>query len=593
MKFIWQYLKNYRKILFGALALATVNQAFSLLDPQIFRLIVDRYLTHFTDFSRMAFFRGVATLLVASIVVALISRIAKNFQDYFVNVAVQRVGTKMYAAAVSHSFALPYFIFEDQRSGEHLLKLQKARTDAQLFITSAINILFFALVGIIFVLIYGFIVQPIIGLAYFATIPVLGLLTYFMSRKIKKAQSEIVSQTAALAGSTTETLRNVELVKSLGLEKQEIKRLNEVNDRILDLELKKIVIIRKFSFLQGTLINTLRSALLFLMIWLIFKQAITLGEFLSLYFYSFFIFMPLAELGTVTTQYQEALASSEKLKEIFQIKPEKKPTNPQNIGRLKEIKLADVSFSYNNSPRPVLDKIDLTVAAGETIALVGPSGSGKSTIVKLVAGLYRPSQGKISFNQIKADEIDFEQFRQKIGLVSQETQLFAGTIKDNLLFVKPNATDEECLRALNAAAAMSIIERGEGGLATKIGEGGLKISGGERQRLAIARALLREPELIIFDEATSSLDSITEKAITETIRQIDQEKPNRMTILIAHRLSTVLHADQIYVLEKGQIVEIGSHQNLLAKQGLYAALWREQQAESSNLAYEFMTYSDR
>ena len=173
-------------------------------------------------------------------------------------------------------------------------------------------------------------------------------------------------------------------------------------------------------------------------------------------------------------------------------------------------------------------------------------------------------------------EVDYDDLRKRIGLVSQETQLFAGTVRENLLFVNPSASDKNCWDALKMAAALPIVERGEKGLDTKIGEGGIKISGGERQRLAIARALLRNPEIIIFDEATSSLDSITEKSITQTIRNISTIHPNLITVLVAHRLSTVSHAKKIYVLEKGRIIEEGNHDVLLGKKGLYSALWREQ-----------------
>lgn len=579
MQFIWKYLKNYKKPLLAAIILATINQVFSLLDPQIFRMIVDRFVNNASQISKSDFIRGVLLLLLASVGVALVSRIAKNFQDYYVNLITQKLGTAMYARGVSHSFSLPYRVFEDRRSGEILLKLQKARADSQDLVAGLINVAFLSLIGTIFVLVYAFFVHPLVGLVYFSIIPVLGAATFYISRSIKVAQSRIVSESAALAGSTTETLRNVELVKSLGLENQEITRLNKVNEDILQLELKKIVLIRKFSFIQGTIINALRSALLFLMVWLIYEKSITLGEFFSLFVYSFFVFNPLAELGNVATKYQEARASVEQLEEILQEKPETKPRNAKIIDKLKNIKFKNVSFAYQSGAL-VLSKVDLEARSGETIALVGPSGSGKSTTIKLLAGLYQPTAGQILFDEISSAKIDFELFRQKIGLVAQETQLFAGSIRDNLLFINPNATDQEMTDSLKAAEALPIIERGNKGLDTKIGEGGLKISGGEKQRLAIARALLRDPDLLIFDEATSSLDSITEKSITSTIREIEKIKPNLIRIIVAHRLSTIAHADRIYVFEKGRIVEEGSHAKLLDKHGLYHALWREQQGES-------------
>lgn len=579
MRLLWTYLKKYKKLLFGALFLAAINQLFSLLDPQILRVMVDRYANHIDDLSRSEFVRGVVILVLLSMGTALISRIAKNFQDYFVNVIVQRMGARLYAHSVQHSFSLPYQAFEDQRSGELLQKLQKARTDVQALIVSAIGILFFSLVGIIFVLSYAYTVQWSIGLVYTLMIPALGYVTFIISSKIKAAQKVIVAETASLSGSTTETLRNVELVKSLGLEQQEIDRLNATNEKILQLELKKIVIIRKFSFIQGTLINTLRSALLILMFYLIFERQITMGEYFSLFIYSFFIFSPLAELGTVARQYQEARASMDQLEEVLKQPADEQPSHPLAVDKLTGITFQDVGFRYATAPQPAVEHVDVVLRSGQTIAFVGPSGSGKTTLVKLLAGLYKPTHGKLLFNDVDSQAMDYQQFRQRIGLVSQETQLFAGTIRENLLFVRPQATDAECLSALESAAAASIMQRSAQGLDTRIGEGGLKLSGGERQRLAIARALLRQPDLIIFDEATSSLDSITEQAITETIKDITKKKPQLMTVLIAHRLSTIAHADVIYVLERGKVVEHGNHTELLQKDGLYHALWRQQLAQ--------------
>lgn len=563
--------------------MAIVNQVFSLLDPQIFRLIVDNYITKIGQIASADFLRGILLLLLGTVGVALVSRVAKNFQDYYLNVVVQKVGTQMYAHSVEHSFSLPYSVFEDQRSGEFLQKLQKARTDSEVFITSSVNILFFSLVGIVFVMAYAFYVHWGIGLMYALMIPSLGLTTYLISRKIKQAQIRIIHQTAALAGSTTETLRNVELVKSLGLENQEIKRLNDTNSQILELELEKIKIVRTFSFIQGTVINALRSGLMFLMLWLIFVGSITFGEFFSLLFYSFFIFNPLSSFGEVAQQYQEARASLDRLHEILKIQPEAKPKQAVRLEKIQEINFVDVGFRYASAVGSAVEGIQLVIRPGETVAFVGPSGSGKTTLVKLLVGLYKPTEGAILFNETNVNELDFEQVRNKIGLVSQDTQLFAGTIRENLLFAYPKGSDEDCLQALQAAAAMSLLKRGAAGLATKIGEGGLKLSGGEKQRLAIARALLRKPELIIFDEATSSLDSITEEQITQTIKQVERSRPGLMTVLVAHRLSTVAHADVIYVLEKGKIVEQGQHDELLKQKGLYAALWRNQIAAKESV----------
>lgn len=324
MSLLFDYLRRYKKLLALTLFLATINILFSLADPQIFRLIIDNYVSQIGTISHADFLRGVGLLLAASVTAAFISRVAKNFQQYYENVVTQRVGTQLYAHSVAHSFSLPYAIFEDQRSGELLQKLQKARLDAQQLVVSFIDIVFVSLVGVLFVLAYAFYVHWLIGLLYFLIIPILGAVLFFIGRKIKTIQKTIVVESANLAGSTTETLRNVELVKSLGLEEQETKRLNAVNDKVLQLELSKLTLIRKLSFTQGTMVNAMRSAILFAMLWLILAGSISLGEFLTLWFYSFYIFNPLGDIGTVAAQYQEAKGSLEKLEEILSVPPEKK-----------------------------------------------------------------------------------------------------------------------------------------------------------------------------------------------------------------------------------------------------------------------------
>lgn len=583
MALLLTYLKKHWQLVALALLLAAVNQIFSLLDPFIFRYIIDNYATKFHQYTTAQFLRGVSLLLGAAVGVAFVSRVAKNFQDYYVNVVTQRTGAELYADGVERSLSLPYAVFEDQRSGETLGKLQKVRTDVERFITSFVNVLFTATVGIVFVTVYALKVDWVIAPAFLLTVPLLGVISSVLSRKIKVIQKVIVAETTALAGSTTESLRNIELVKTLGLARQEVSRLNSTTGKILKLELKKVRYLRSLSFLQGTAVNLLRTSILFLMLYLIFTQRITVGQFFSLFIYSFFIFGPLQELGNIVNIFRETEASLANLQEILQIPAEAKPANPTPLGNLASLEFDAVAFQHRSASRPALSGVDFTLSKGETVAFVGPSGAGKTTLVKLLVGLYRPEQGVIRYNGIDSEQIDPDELRSQIGFVTQDTQLFSGSIRENLLFVRPEATDAECLDVLHRAAADSLLARANKGLDTLIGEGGVKVSGGEKQRLSIARALLRKPRLLVFDEATSSLDSITEEEITRTIRDVGQ-RADVMTILIAHRLSTVLHAERIYVLERGKIVEQGTHAQLVAETGLYYALWRQQIGESLVIA---------
>ena len=578
MRLLVSYLRRYWAVVVLALVLAAINQIFSMLDPLIFRHIIDDYATKFREHTTREFFTGVGLLLAAAVGVAFVSRVAKNFQDYFVNVVTQRVGVDLYSDGIRHSLALPFHVFEDQRSGETLGKLQKVRSDVERFIGAFINILFTTLVGVVFVTIYALNAHWSIVPAYLATIPLLGGLSSLLSRKIKVLQKQIVAETTALAGATTESLRNIELVKSLGLAEQEVTRLTATTEKILKLELRKVRYIRSLSFVQGTAVNFIRTCILLLMLYLIFTQEITVGQFFSLLIYSFFIFGPLQEMGNVINIYRETEASLANFEKIMRTPPDSKPSSPVPVDDLRTLEFDRVTFTHQTASVPALSDVSFRVERGETVAFVGPSGAGKSTLVKLLVGLYAPKTGRILYNRVDGTRVDLDRLRERIGLVTQETQLFSGSIRENLLFAKPDASDEQCLAVLHQAAADSLLRRADRGLDTVIGEGGMKISGGEKQRLAIARALLRTPHLLVFDEATSSLDSLTEEEISRTMRTVAATS-NVITVLIAHRLSTVMHADRIYVLERGRIIETGRHEELLDLTGLYYAMWRQQVGE--------------
>ncbi|MFI5211970.1 MAG: ABC transporter ATP-binding protein [Ignavibacteria bacterium] len=578
MKLLLSYLKNYRGYIALALFLAAINQLFSMMDPIILRYIIDDYATKFDKYTQEEFFKGVALLLSLGIGAAFMSRVAKNFQDYYINMITQKLGARIYADGIRHSLELPYQVFEDKRSGETLGILQKVRADVEKLISASVSIVYTSLIGLVFVCIYSFSISWIIFPVYAVTAPLIGWISSKLSKKIKVIQKKIVGETTALAGTTTESLRNIELVKSLGLANQEIGRLNSTTNKILGLELKKVKYIRSLSFIQGTLVNFLRTTILFIMMYLIFSRVITAGEFFSLYVYSFFIFGPLQELGNIINIYRESEVSLNNFQEILDTPPEKKPDKPVNIGKIETFEFDKVTFKHLSASTRALEDISFKTHLGQTVAFVGPSGSGKTTLVKLLVGLYTPQSGNICFNGVPGEEIDFDLLRNQIGFVTQDTQLFAGTIKENLLFVNPDAADEDILDALRKAACQGLLERADKGIDTVIGEGGVKVSGGEKQRLSIARALLRKPRLLVFDEATSSLDSLTEEEISQTIRDVSA-KTDHITILIAHRLSTIMHADNIYVLEKGHIIEEGKHEELINMKGLYYAMWRQQIGE--------------
>jgi ATP-binding cassette, subfamily B, bacterial len=608
MKILLRYLKPYKWLVALVLVLSAINIGFSLFDPIIFGKLINlatyhQYKESF-NWNEFLFFNkkitdevvkikpggiverttevnqyyGVMWLLLASITVAMISRIAKAFQDYFQNLITQKFGAAVFTQGLQHAMKLPYQEFEDARSGETLGILQKVRIDTEKFVASFINVLFPVIIGIIFVAVYATTIHWSLPLVYFGGIFLLTIISNLLSKKVKTIQKKIVGQTTALAGATTESLRNIELVKSLGLTQQEVSRLNKNTFKILGLELTKVKRIRSISFIQGTFVNTLRQVILFLLMLFIYQGKMDAGQIVTMQIFSFFVFGPLQEIGNIILTYREAQASLENFDTLMKKAPEMQPVNAMHLGEIQTLQFDHVSFKHQTAQQSAINDISFKVNIGETIAFVGPSGSGKTTLMKLLVGLYRPQQGKILYNNLDETKINFEDLRRQIGFVTQDTQLFSGTIRENLLFVNPSATEDDLQDVLQKASCENLLARAEKGLDTTIGEGGLKLSGGEKQRISIARALLRKPKLLLFDEATSALDSLTEEEITDTIREISQEG-KQVTILIAHRLSTIMHADRIYVLEKGDVVETGTHEALLGEKGLYYAMWRQQIGE--------------
>ena len=580
MKILYTYLKAHKPLLFLALFLAAINQCFSLFDSIIIGKLLNECGVGVADFNGnyANFTKAVLGWLGLSLGASMISRIAKNFQDYFTNIIIQRTGAQMYTEGIQKALQLPFQDFEDQRSGETLGRLQKVKSDCEKYITLSISMVFQTLIGIIFVVVYAINIHWLLGPIFLATVPVIAIISSFLGKKIKKVSVEILRETTSLAGATTESLRNIELVKSLGLTEQEVERLNGTTIKILGLELKKVRFIRSLSFIQGTTVHFMRTGLVFALYMFIFQGIILPGDLITLMFFSFFLFNPLQELGNVIATYNETKVSMDNFADLMNSKSEEIPSNPKTIGPIDHLRFSNISFKHQSAASYAVQDISFEAQAGETIAFVGPSGSGKTTLVKMLVGLYKPAEGAIYYNEKNANEIDLTELRQQLGFVTQDAQLFSGTIKDNLLFVKPNATDDEINDVLQKSACQNLLVRAENGLNTTIGEGGIKVSGGEKQRLSIARALLRKPRLLLFDEATSALDSITEEEITKTIRSISSQK-NQITVLIAHRLSTIMHADKIFVLEQGKIIEQGKHADLLDEKGLYYAMWRQQIGE--------------
>ncbi len=578
MHILWRYLRPVGRWVTLSLLLAGIAQVLELVDPLILGRIIDDYALNPAGRPEGELVRGVLGWLGIAIGIALAARLAKTLQDYVLTYVVQSAGMQLFNDGLRQTLRLNYQEYEDSSSGETVALLQKVRNDVERFINSAVNILFSTIVGMGFLIWYGVTRHWSLIPVFIIGVLVMGGLTGLLSQKIRTTQRAIVRQTRLMYGTMTESLRNIELVKSLGLTFPEIRRLREYTQQIFDLEMEKVRRVRTLSYIQGAIINVLKQSILFILLWLIFRSVLSAGELVSLQVIINTIFGPLQQMGGFILQYREVEASLQLFDQLMQKPVETRPEEPVDIGQLESLRFENVVFRHKKATENAIDDISFAARLGDTIAFVGPSGSGKSTLVKLLVGLYEPIEGTVYIDDVPINELRFNRVRRQIGFVTQDPQLFSGSIRENLQFVKPDATDEEMLDALEKASAMGILERAADGLDSRLGEGGTRVSGGERQRISIARALLRQPRLLIFDEATSALDSLTEQDITAVIREIS-ETDRSIVILIAHRLSTIAHADTIFVLEKGRVVETGTHEELLERLGLYYAMWRQQIGE--------------
>ncbi|HYK57110.1 MAG TPA: ABC transporter ATP-binding protein, partial [Flavisolibacter sp.] len=382
MTILWKYLKPQRWLILLSLALAGISQLLSLVDPLIFGKIIDEYATHPGNRTEDELVKGVLWWLGIAIAVALLARIAKSFQEYFTRLAVQKFGMQIFNDGLKQTLRLSFQEFEEQRSGETLSVLQKVRTDTQQFINSFINILFSSIVGVGFLIWYSITKNWMLIPVFVIGILVLGSLTGLLSKKIKTTQRSINRETNKMSGVITESLRNVELVKSLGLTFPEIRRLRDQTFKIFELEMVKVKKVRSLSFMQGTTLSILKQSILFILLWLIFRKVLTTGELITMQLISTSIFGPLQDLGNIILSYREVEASVSSFDQLMHKPIEQRPENPIEMGELKTIRFQDVVFRHKTAAHNAMDGISFSVKTGETIAFVGPSGSGKSTLVK-------------------------------------------------------------------------------------------------------------------------------------------------------------------------------------------------------------------
>lgn len=572
-------LRQHSRLVAASMFFSAVGVTLSLIDPIIVRILIDRYAKESGRPDDVEFFLGLAGLLALAVFAATLSRLCKNRQETLVVRAAQQVGAELYADGIERVLAMPFSAFESANGGDLLARIARARQDVERLITTSINTVFVAVLAIAIAMAYAFWVHWMIGTFMLISVLAVSSAGTHVSRKIRSMHYDVVKETSSLTGAATESLRNVELVKSLGLEHQEIARLRAGTFRLIAIEMRKLGYLHRMTLMKGTVTSLSRAIGLGLLLTLIVAGELSIGEVVSLLLFAFYVFGPLQELGRVLGIYREAEASLRIYAEMAEAPAMPHSTNLSRPETLSSLEFDTVGFRYPRSESDALHRLSFRAERGRMIGLVGPSGSGKSTLVKLLTGLYAPQSGRICYGGIDSAAVDMAFIRSRIGLVTQETMLYSGSILENLRFSNPSASEQACLEALRDAQCIELVERSADGLHTQIGEHGLKLSGGERQRIAIARALVRRPEILIFDEATSSLDSLTEGMISRTIHEIAASR-SLISIVIAHRLATVAAASRIYVIDRGEVKQEGRHETLLAEKGLYRSMWTQQTYEN-------------
>ena len=571
LKRVFSYLKPYTKQFILVLLCIIVSSFFSLLPSIITGKILDEGLLK-KDFRALVYY------IVLSLIVTLLASLIGVAENYINTWIAQHITFDMRNQMYSHLQKMSQRFFTTNNQGDIITRMTSDIDGVKTVVTNTFSSILSNSITLIIAMIAMFQKNWILALVGIIIVPVFTLPTRKAGKKRWTLTNESQQVNDEVNGILNETLSvsGQLLVKLFGKEKYEYERYEKANRKMIGLNIKESMAGRWFRVVLTTF-TSIGPMLLYLaggILMMKYDSDITIGDITVLVALLGRMYMPVNSLLNIQVEWIRSMALFKRIFDYFDIPVEIKNADdavtPEKVTG--DVVFEHVEFSYEESKK-ILKNINFTLNAGKSIAIVGPSGSGKSTIVNLIPRLYDVDSGSVTFDGIDVRKLDLEFLRSQVGVVSQETYLFNGTIRENLLYAKPDASEEDMIEALKKANIWDFVEKQEKGIDSEVGNRGLKLSGGEKQRISIARIILKDPTIFIFDEATSALDSISEKKIQDAIDPIIKSKTS---ILIAHRLSTILAADEILVVKDGTIVERGSHKELLNREGVYRELYETQ-----------------
>jgi ABC-type multidrug transport system fused ATPase/permease subunit len=556
-----------RKIIFVGLILIVISSLSALVLPVATKYLIDEVI----DKGNL---ENLKILLAAVVVSIIIQAVTSFLLTKLLSVEAQHLIAVLRAKVQKQILRLPIRFFDNSKSGSLVSRIMTDVEGVRNLVGTGLVQLVGGMLSSVICLILLIQISPMMTLYVLVPVAIFGLISLKAFAYIRPIFRERGVLNAEVTGRLTETLNGVRIIKGFNAEAQEIKTFEQGVDKLF-LNVKKSLTSTSLVTSSATFLLGLASAgIMGIGSVMIVGQEITKGEFISFTILLGYTIAPIVQMSNIGSQLTEAFAGLDRTEEIMNMTPEDDGTvRTTRIGKIKgDLAFDNVSFAYEEG-KPVLHHVSFTANEGTVTALVGTSGSGKTTIAGLVATFLNPGSGIITVDGIDLSTVNLESYRSQLGVVLQDDFLFEGTIRENILFPRPGASEEQLMNAVHAAHVNEFTDRFEKGLDTVIGERGVKLSGGQRQRIAIARAILADPRVLILDEATSNLDTESESFIQESLRSLMK---GRTTFVIAHRLSTIRQADQILVIENGQIAERGKHQELIDTKGRYFDLYTYQ-----------------